>query len=83
MLSFLVIEKIVHNFCKISQNLFGISRKFRENNKEFRKNFAKINDFIFAKFREIQNNLVKILCFANFLKCCFAATLLCGHVLKY
>ena len=66
MLSFLVIEKIVHNFCKISQNLFGISRKFRENNKEFRKNFAKINDFIFAKFREIQNNLVKISCFAKF-----------------
>ena len=89
MLSFLVIEKIVHNFCKISQNLFGISRKFRETNKEFCKNFAKINDFIFAKFRNkkiskiSRNNLVKILCFANFLKCCFAATLLCGHVLKY
>ena len=39
-------------------------------------NFAKINDFIFPKFREIQNIFVKISCFAKFLKWCFAATLL-------
>ena len=38
--------------------------------REFCKNFAKINKFIFAKLREIQNNFVNILfpCFAKFLK---------------
>ena len=29
----------------------------------------------FVKFRKIQNNFVKILCFAKILQCCFAATL--------
>ena len=37
--------------------------------------FSKIYGFISAKFREIQNNLVQISCFAKFWKCCFAATL--------
>ena len=43
------------------QNLFGISRNLFE----FRENFANINDFIIAKFREIQNNIVNISCFAK------------------
>ena len=50
-------------------------RKCRKINLEFRENFAKINDFIFTKFREIQNYFVKFLCFSKFLKCCFTATL--------
>ena len=29
----------------------------------------------FVKHRKIQNNFVKILCFAKILQCCFAATL--------
>ena len=40
--------------------------EFRKNDWELRKNFAKIDDFIFAKFRAIQNNFVKITCFAKF-----------------
>ena len=34
-------------------------------------NFAKINNFIFAIFRKIQNNFVKISCFAKFFKMLF------------
>ena len=73
------------NYCKILhvQQRFRDTRNFdeiilnsREKKKlEFRENFAKINDFIFAIFREIQNNVVKISWFAKLLKCCFASTL--------
>ena len=49
--------------------------EIHENFAKLIRNFAKVNDFIFAKFREIQTNVVKISCFAKFLKCCFAATL--------
>ena len=42
-------------------------------------NFRKIFNFlfceIFLEFHKIQNNFVKILCFAKFWQCCFAATL--------
>ena len=51
-LCFLVYKKIFYNFC--------------ENFAKSIENVAKINDFTFAKFREIQNNFVKISCFANF-----------------
>ena len=49
----------------------GISRNY----------LAKIYEFIFAKFCKIQNNFVKILCFAfaKFYKCCFAATIFVTH----
>ena len=36
----------------------------------------------FAKFRKIQNNIVKISCFAKFLKCCSAATLTIGDWIR-
>ena len=39
--------------------------------------FAKFS-WNFAKFCKIQNNFVKISCFAKFLQCCFAATLCRG-----
>ena len=65
--------------------MLKIFQKFCESDVEFRESFAKsleisqyfakINNFIFAKFREIQNNFVKISWFAKFLKWCLAATL--------
>ena len=43
------------------------------------RNFCEIFNFVFCKifleFREIQNNFVKILCFAKFVQRCFAATI--------
>ena len=47
-----------------SKFLLGISRKFLENI---------LTNLCY--FREIQNNFVKISCFAKFQKCCFAVTL--------
>ena len=52
LLGFLLFEKIFYSLTKISRNLFGILRKFCENQ--------------WFYFREIQNNFVIISCFAKF-----------------
>ena len=45
--------------CMVLPNSSRFSRNFSEN-------IAKISDFIFAKFRDIQDNFVQISCFMKF-----------------
>ena len=70
MLRFQLLKKYFIVFTIFSQNLFGISRNSQS--------ISRKSTMIFAKFREIKNNFVNILCFAKFKKCCFAATLHVG-----
>ena len=70
MLRFKLFKKYFIVFTIFSQNLFGISRNSQS--------ISRKSTMIFAKFREIKNNFVNILCFAKFKKCCFAATLHVG-----
>ena len=74
------IKKIFQNF---SKNFSKFICSFAKLIRNFAKISWKIKDFILAKFHEIQNNFVNILCFAKFLKCCFTATLPLGQIVHY
>ena len=72
------------NYCKIlhvqqrfrdTRNLTKLFSISREKKIGISRKFGKNQRFYFAKFSEIQNNFVKISCFAKLLKCYFASTL--------
>ena len=62
-------------FFQFLRHISWIYLEFRENLAKLIRIWAKIHHFIVAKFREIQNNFVKVSCFSKFWKLCFAATL--------